>query len=82
MEIKVEKDKILRHYDTGGAIRKVECTISVSDNLSSRLQRQMVIYETLGACLGYTVSGQERDMITEALMDALDQIEPLGGNDD
>ena len=81
MEIRVVKNENLKHYDTGGAIREIEVVISVDSSLSHRLQRQFVIFETLGCCLAYSIPKEEREMITEKLMDALDQIEPLGGEE-
>lgn len=76
MEIRIEKNKILRNYDSG--CREVITTITLAEDLTPRMRRQTVIYETLGAIAGYLIPHKQLEDITEILLDSLDQIEPLG----
>lgn len=77
MEIKVERDNTLGHYDTGGGVRDVNCLITINGDLPLRVQRQVAIYETLGTLLGYSLSHRQLEDITDTIMDVLDQLEPI-----
>ena len=73
MEITVHKEG-LSEWDTGGGVRDLTCRITIDSNLSPRIQRQVVIYETLGALMGQTLSHRQLEDLTDHLIDALDQL--------
>lgn len=74
MDITIHKES-LRGYDTGGGTREVSAFISVESDYPERLQRKVVIYETLGACLDYVLSHEKLEDLADTLVDALDQLE-------
>ena len=73
MEITLTKSDI-SEYDTGGGTREVEAVITIDSKLSPRLQRQVAIYETLGCMLGYALTHEQLETITDTLGDVLDQL--------
>jgi len=75
MEIEVLKDKNIGYFDTGGGYREVRAKITIDDSLSLRMKRHTLIFETLGACLGFAIPHKERHELTDTLIDALDQLE-------
>lgn len=79
MEIKVSLNSgCMSGYDTGGAVRDIEATITIDKDLHPRLKRHCAIYETLGCLLGYVLSHEQLEEIAEKLTDILDQLEPTG----
>lgn len=76
MEIEIIKADMAA-YDTGGGTRQVKTQIEVCRSLHPRQQRRIVIYETSGSCLGYVIAHEQLEDLTDALMDALDQLEPI-----
>lgn len=74
MEIEVRKEQVLAHYDGGGGAREVSATIYIDLTKPGRMQRQILIYEVLGCCLGYVMPHEEIDELASILVDALDQL--------
>ena len=77
MEIELRRDKCLCDHDTGGGMREIKTVITIDDCQSKRMKRHSAIYETLGACLSYSIPHEQLMELTEALMDIFDQLEPL-----
>jgi len=75
MEIEVIRDVNLGLFDTGGGFREVRAKITIDDSLSPRMKRHTLIFETIGACLGFAIPHKERHELTDTLIDALDQLE-------
>ena len=80
MNIKVELDSSLNHYDTGGGVREIDVVISISDSLTPRMKRKVLFHEVLGTIFGYLLSPEQIDDVGEDLLDALDQLEPVSEN--
>ena len=61
--------------DLGGGYRDVRSDIYVDNTRGLRLQRKAVIFECLGSMLDYILSETQLDDISEAVCDALDQLD-------
>jgi len=81
MEIIVNKDKDLSNYNTGGGTRDLTAVITLDDTLSPRMKRHTLIYETLGIMLGYAIAHEQLEGLADILVEALDQLEPVGGKE-
>lgn len=77
MEIEVTRVKDLSLHDTGGGTRDVKAVITVDDNMPPRMQRKVVLYETIGLVLGYIMTHEQVDDFANLLLDVLDQLEPI-----
>jgi len=77
MEIELNQDSDLGYHDSGGGMRELRARITIDENLKPRQKRYIVIYETLGCLLGFTITRDCREEITTKLVDVLDQLEPL-----
>jgi len=77
MEIELVRVTDLSLHDTGGGTRDVKSVITVDDNMPPRMQRKVVLYETIGLALGYVLSHEQVDDLASLLLDVLDQLEPL-----
>jgi len=59
-------------------MRTVQAEIIIDGDQPKRIQRHALIYETLGACLDFLFTHEQIDDLTDTLVDALDQLEPIG----
>lgn len=73
INFKIEKEN-LTHLagDTGGAIRELECLITVDTSFSEHNQKISVVHETLGAYLGCVVPFEILAEIAEQIVDNLE----------
>ena len=76
MEIKVTQED-MGAYDSGGGCREVIANIVIDEKLHPRMKRVAVVYEVLGSCLGYMLSHESLDDITNAVVEGLDQLDPV-----
>jgi hypothetical protein len=75
MEITVKKEDLSQH-DCGGGYREVDIKITIDKTQSHRLQRQAVIFETIGALIDpFETDYAFVAELTEKIGDALDQME-------
>ena len=79
MDIEVRRNHELSGHDTGGGTREVRGVIEIDSNLHPREQRHVLIYETLGCCLDYVLPHQQLEDLADTISDALDQLDPIGG---
>ena len=75
MDVTVKYDASQVGYITGGGVRESQGQVYIDPSYPVRLQREAVIYETLGLLLDNVLSHEQLEHIAGVVNDSLDQWE-------
>ena len=75
MQIQISTED-LSNVDCGGGMRRLTCDITVDSTLPLRRQREIVIYEVLGAFLDNELEERHDylELVADKIVEALDEI--------
>jgi len=74
--IQIHKED-LSSYDTGGAIREVNASITVDSSMPPERQRECVIHEILGIYLGSILDVDMLEQIAQSVNEAIEDLESI-----